>query len=187
MISVTAGGGGAAPDSGMSAHLYSALLYLHLLSALVWLGGMFFLALVGAPLLRRVEPPELRARLFHELGVRFRGVGWAAIGVLLLTGAGMLHQRGLLSLEVMGDATFRATPFGRALAWKLAAVGIMVAIGAWHDFVAGPRAGGAVSGGADVPEAVRLRRRRSASLMARTNAVVGLVLLFWAMRLARGG
>ena len=41
---------------------------IHVFAALFWLGGMFFLALVGAPVLRKVEPPELRARLFQQLG-----------------------------------------------------------------------------------------------------------------------
>jgi uncharacterized membrane protein len=40
----------------------------HVFAALLWLGGMFFLAVVGAPVLRSVEPPELRAQLFRRLG-----------------------------------------------------------------------------------------------------------------------
>jgi copper resistance protein D len=56
--------------------LYYAAVTAHLLAALLWLGGMFFLGVVGAPVLRRVEPPALRQRLFHELGTRFRSVGW---------------------------------------------------------------------------------------------------------------
>ena len=40
--------------------LYNLVVTLHVLAALFWLGGMFFLALVGAPVLRAVEPPELR-------------------------------------------------------------------------------------------------------------------------------
>ena len=69
---------------------------LHVLAALFWLGGMFFLGVVGAPVLRRVEPPALRQQLFHQLGARFRTAGWIAIGVLVVTGAANLHFRGLL-------------------------------------------------------------------------------------------
>ena len=54
----------------------------HVFAAILWLGGMFFLAVVGAPVLRTVEPPELRRELFRRLGERFRAAGWAAIGVL---------------------------------------------------------------------------------------------------------
>jgi hypothetical protein len=39
--------------------LYYATVTAHLLAALLWLGGMFFLAIVGAPVLRSVEPAAL--------------------------------------------------------------------------------------------------------------------------------
>jgi putative copper export protein len=60
----------------------------HLLAAVLWLGGMFFLAVVGAPVLRHVEPASLRRDLFSRIRDQFRLVGWVAIGVLLLTGLG---------------------------------------------------------------------------------------------------
>jgi uncharacterized membrane protein len=57
----------------------SAFYYLnvtiHVLAAMLWLGGMFFLGVVGAPVLRAIDPPPLRQRLFQELGTRFRRVG----------------------------------------------------------------------------------------------------------------
>lgn len=160
--------------------VYTIAVYLHLLAALLWLGGMFFLALVGAPVLRTMEPPELRTRLFHELGLRFRTVGWGAIAVLLATGVLILQQRGVLSWAVLVSAEFWSTPFGRALAWKLVTVAVMVAVSALHDFVFGPRAGLA---GAEHRE----QHRRRALLLARLNGAAGLFLVFWAMRLARGG
>lgn len=162
--------------------LYASVL-LHVLAALLWLGGMFFLGVVGAPVLRGVEPPELRQRLFHLLGERFRGVGWAAIAVLVATGLTNLWARGLLRWEgVLGDAAFWATPFGRALALKLLAVTTMLVVSAVHDFALGPAAGRAAAG---TPEALALRRR--AALLARWNALLGLVVVGAAVFLARGG
>lgn len=158
---------------------YFLVVTLHLLAALLWLGGMFFLAAVGAPVLRAVEPPSLRARLFQALGVRFRTWGWGAIVVLVATGLGNLHFRGVLSTEVLGSAEFWAGPFGRALAWKLAAVAAMILVSAVHDFWLGPAAGRG-SPGAE-------RMRRAASWLARLNAALGLVVVLAAVRLARGG
>ena len=155
---------------------------LHVLAALLWLGGMFFLAAVGAPVLRRVEPPALRARLFRELGERFRAVGWACIGVLLVTGTANLWFRGWWGMEVWGSGAFWASRPGRALGWKLAAVAVMVAASAVHDFVQGPRAARLAPG---TPEAVAARSR--AAWLARVNAAVGIVLVAVAVRLARGG
>jgi copper resistance protein D len=162
--------------------LYQLNVTLHVLAALFWLGGMLFLGLVGAPVLRRVEPPELRARLFHELGVRFRAVGWIAIAVLVLTGVFNLALRGMLSIEVLGSAAFWQSRYGQALAWKLGLVTLMVALAAWHDFALGPRSTKVAAGSA---EAARLRRR--AALTARVNALAGIVLVIVAVRLARGG
>src|SRR5688500_97271 len=124
----------------MARELYLLNVALHVLAALVWLGGMFFLALVGAPVLRAVEAAALRADLFGDLGERFRVVGWACSAVLLLTGTLNLAFRGLLELETLRSATFWRSPYGATLAWKLGAVAVMVVVGAMHDFVLGPRA-----------------------------------------------
>ena len=164
----------------MSPYLLSVTL--HVLAALLWLGGMFFLAAGGAPVLRRVEPPALRAQLFRLLGERFRAVGWACIAVLLATGAANLWFRGWWGAEVWGSGAFWASRPGRALAWKLAAVAVMVATSALHDFVQGPRAARLAPG---TPEALSARRR--AAWLARVNAAVGIVLVAAAVRLARGG
>lgn len=67
------------------------------------------------------------------------------------------------------------SPFGRALAWKLVLVAVMLVVSAVHDFVVGPMA----SRGE--------RMRRWSALLARGNAVAGLLLVYWATRLARGG
>jgi uncharacterized membrane protein len=163
--------------------LYWLSVTVHVLAALLWLGGMFFLGLVGAPALRAVEPPALRQRLFHELGVRFRGVGWGAIAVLVVTGVANLHYRGWLHWSgVLDSAAFWRTATGHALAAKLAAVTVMVAVSALHDFVLGPAAGRAAPGS---EEAIRLRRR--AALLARVNALLGVAVVAAAVRLTRGG
>ncbi|MGD2069977.1 MAG: CopD family protein, partial [Gemmatimonadota bacterium] len=137
---------------------------------------------VGAPVVRSIDDPALRRDLFRALGEQSRKAGWAAIAVLLVTGVLNLGFRGVLAWDVLGDPDFWATPYGRALAWKLAAVTVMLTVQAVHDFVHGPRASRATPGS---PEALALRRR--AALLARLNAVVGLGLVYVAVRLARGG
>jgi uncharacterized membrane protein len=161
---------------------YHVLVTFHVLAALLWLGGMFFLGVVGAPVLRAIEPAELRQRLFHLLGMRFRTVGWIAIGVLVVTGTLMLRARGLLVWSgVLGTSAFWRTPLGVTLGAKLATVVTMIVVSAVHDFINGPSASRARP---DSPEAIALRRR--AALLARANAFVGLLLVIAAVRLARG-
>jgi uncharacterized membrane protein len=154
----------------------------HVLAALLWLGGMFFLGVVGAPVLRKIEPPALRAQLFQQIGTAFRTAAWWSIAVLLVTGVLNLHFRNVLSWEVLGSGAFWATPFGTSLAVKLVTVVLMISISAVHDFWHGPRAGKLPPGS---PEA--LRARRAAAWMARANTFLGLVLIFAAVRLPRGG
>ena len=141
---------------------------LHVLAAFLWLGGLFFLAVVGAPVLRRVEPADLRAQLFRRIGERFRRVGWIAVVVLVVTGFGNLHFRGLLGSEGWSDPGFWTHPFGRALALKLGLVTCMVGLAALHDFVLGPRASRLKAGS---PEA--LRTRRSVVWLARSTPCSG--------------
>ncbi len=160
--------------------LYYLNVTVHVLAALVWLGGMFFLALVGAPVLRTVDNPELRQRLFDALGLRFRMVGWIALGVLIVTGLFNLHFRGFLSWHVLTDPQFVRSPWGTAFTVKAAAVTVMMIIEGYHDWVLGPRAGRVVAGS---PEALKLRER--AALYARISAICGLIIVLAAIRLAR--
>lgn len=139
-----------------------ALRALHLLAAIIWIGGMLFVALVLVPVARRLDEPALRARLFHLVGMRFRVVGWIALAVLVLTGLGNLWQRPYLV----------AVP---QFQWKLGLVGVAFALAALHDFVLGPRAG---------RPGVDPRVRLAATWMARANVliVVAVVVLGLALR-----
>jgi len=162
----------------------SALYYLnvtvHMLAALVWLGGMFFLALVGAPVLRGVENLELRQRLFDQLGFRFRSVGWISLGVLFGTGLLNLQFRGFLSWTVLTDPQFVRSPWGMAFAVKSAALVLMLLVEGYHDWVLGPRAGRVTAGS---PEAIALRHR--AAISARVSAICGVIIVLAAIRLVR--
>jgi uncharacterized membrane protein len=162
--------------------MYYLSVTIHLLAALLWLGGMLFLAAVGAPVLRKIESPKLRAELFQALGQQFRLVGWIAIAVLIVTGLLNLHFRGFLNAAALGSSTFWATRYGHSLAGKLACVGIMLVVQAIHDFRHGPRASKLVPGSAEA-----LQMRKWAAWLARINAVVGVILVYFAVRLARGG
>ncbi|MDE3126660.1 MAG: CopD family protein [Gemmatimonadota bacterium] len=162
--------------------LYFVNVTIHVLAALFWLGGMFFLAVVGAPALRAVEPPALRQQLFQELGVRFRTAGWWAIGILVVTGVINLHYRHWLQWNgLLDNPSFWRTAQGHSLAIKLGCVTAMIVVSFVHDFITGPAAGRARPGS---PEAAALRRR--AALLARLNAIFGLILVIAAVRLARG-
>ena len=154
----------------------------HVFAALVWLGGMFFLAVVGAPVLRNVGDPGLRRDLFRALGSQFRAVGWICIVVLLVTGTLNLWFRGILAGEVLWSGEFWGSRYGVSLAWKLGAVTAMLGVQGIHDFILGP-----ASSTADPGSRRALGLRRWAALSARVNAILGIIVVIAAVRLARGG
>jgi uncharacterized membrane protein len=138
------------------------ILWLHVLAAITWIGGMLFIALVLVPVTRRLEDPTVRTRLLQETGRRFRTVGWIALIVLVVTGLlNLWSHPGLLSSP--------------RLHWKLGLVGLALILSAFHDFVLGPRAG---APGADPSARVR------ASWVARVNVLVVLVVVLLGLSLA---
>jgi uncharacterized membrane protein len=160
--------------------MYRTLVVLHLLAAVTWLGGIAFLALVGAPVLRRLEDAALRQHLFDVLGQRFRLVGWSAVALAVASGAALLWTRGWLDAALLSDPAFWRSGAGTALALKLATVTLMLAVTAWHDVVDGPRASAAVPGS---PASIALRRR--AMRLARVTGVLALLVLVAGVWLSR--
>jgi uncharacterized membrane protein len=59
--------------------------WIHLMAAVVGLGGMGFVLLILIPALG-VLNPEQREALFRAVSIRFRWVSWSAIGLLLISG-----------------------------------------------------------------------------------------------------
>ncbi len=162
--------------------LYYVNVTIHVLAAMLWLGGMFFLAVVGAPALRAVEAPAVRRQLFQELGLRFRRVAWWTIATLIATGVVNLYYRGWLHWAgVFASPAFWTTAVGQSLAVKLGAVTAMVALSAIHDFWIGPLAGRVAA-----TSLRALALRRWAALLARANGVLGIIVVVAAVQLARG-
>ncbi len=160
--------------------MYLASVTLHVLAAIFWLGGMFFLGIVGAPALAGLDT-DLRLRLFKEIGMRFRGAGWVAIAILLVTGIANLRFRGLLTPALHGGRDFWLTPIGQILAWKLGLVLARVTIGAVHDFWLGP-----LASELDAGSKKHLRVRTLVARLGRLNAVLGILVVYFATRLIRG-
>jgi putative copper export protein len=157
--------------------LYVASVYLHILAAATWVGGIIFLVLVVVPALRRSPNPDL----MREAVVRFRTVAWGAFAVLLATGLYNLHARGIGWAELTSP-DFRATASGKALLIKLACFAGVLALSAVHDFSVGPRALRAME--QKSPDAQRLRKQTG--WIGRINGLVTLVIVLCAVIVVRG-
>lgn len=67
---------------------------IHLLAALVWVGGMFFAYMVLRPAAVEILPPPERLRLWDNVFRRFFNWVWLAIGLLLVSGFYMVYLYG---------------------------------------------------------------------------------------------
>ena len=153
------------------------MIWIHVLSAVVWIGGMAFISTAFVPGLNRWAPlhrdPDDRSRLLALVTQRFKTVSWAAIALLLVTGLlNVIHRSG----EWTGQAA-------RLLAVKLVLVALMVVLSGLHDFILGPRLSA-------------VRRERSASRnanalqravpwLARINLILALAIVYLAVLIAR--
>jgi putative copper resistance protein D len=163
--------------------VYHLSVFLHILAAVVWAGGMLFLALVAIPVLRAL-PDRPRAELVARLGERFRPVAWACIVLLVATGVVNLAYRGVTWQSVVTGRLWQS-PFGQVLAWKLGFVLAAILLSAVHDYFLGPQSTRLMrSGNPDAQKALALRRR--AAWLGRLNAVLVLVILALAVMLVRG-
>lgn len=163
---------------------YLLSVWLHILAAAVWTGGMVFLALVLLPVVRRKERPQEAAALTRLVGRRFQQVGWGALLVLILTGVANLGFRGI-SWSHLSQPGFWRSAFGHVLGMKLVLVGVTLALSLLHDLAVGPRATEAwQSGPAGVQRAQRLRRQ--ATWMGRLNLLIALVIVALGVMLVRG-
>ncbi|HXF93029.1 MAG TPA: DUF4149 domain-containing protein [Nitrospiraceae bacterium] len=153
------------------------VVWLHLLAAVSWIGGMVFLSLVLVPALRREGVSSQRTALFRVIAFRFRAVVWFSIAVLVITGPILLAHRGLSLLE--------PSRWPAVLTAKLSLVLLLLALTGVHDFAVGPR----VSRIQPLPESDRTEIDRLlitwSPWLARFSLVLTLVILFLAVALVR--
>jgi putative copper resistance protein D len=159
---------------------YRLSVWIHLVAACAWVGGILFFALVLVPLVRRGDPARAGA-LVRDVGLRFRPVGWGALAILVLTG--ITNLIGRMPAGDLATPAFWLSPFGRTLLVKLGLVIAVVAVTIVHDLV-GPRATAAATAKPGSVEALRLRRL--ASVLGRIDAVLALLILLVAVMLVRG-
>jgi len=155
--------------------LYGLVVWLHVLAAAVWIGSMAFFVVVVVPVVRRAENRAAAPRLLHALGLRFRALGWVALGVLIATGVANLHFH-LITVSYFFSRDFWSTSFGRAFAYKLSFVIAALGVAVIHEILTPTD-----------PEApVSASRRRHASWSGRLILAFSLGALYFAIALVRG-
>lgn len=163
--------------------MYTLIVWLHVLLASAWIGAMIFFVVAMVPVLRDPDFSDKAALLVQKTGYRLRVLGWTALGLLLVTGLLGLHFRGF-SLEVLSQADFWRSGFGKALRHKLEIVSLILVVSGVHDFWLGPKASRRLIEAPGSPDAMKLRK--AASWMGRLTLVLSLLVLWYAVRMVRG-
>jgi copper resistance protein D len=150
---------------------------LHVLAAVTWVGGMIFLSLVLAPLVRvRKATPEFMA-LFRSAALRFRPLVWVAMVILLSTGPMLLSRRGI---HVTDPASWTGI-----VTVKLALVSLFLFLTLLHDLLLGPM----VSRVGAIPESQRTSGEqmvfKTARWLPRVSLLLALAVVVAAAVLAR--
>lgn len=163
---------------------YSLSLVIHILLVAFWLGGMIFMAAVLLPASRSPELRPHRAALVKRVGLIFSRISWAAFLLLVLTGTINVLGRGY-ALSDLVTAQFWSLPYGNLLMHKLGVfVGVLVT-SLVHDFWIGPRALELME---QQPESAKTQKfRKAAGWAARINLLLAIWIVYYAVRLARGG
>ena len=153
---------------------YFFSVYLHILFAALWIGGMLFLPLVLLPGIR--QHPD-RIALLYKTGLQFRFYGWIALTALLVTGLANIHLRGL----PFTGAFFLHSDYGRLVCWKLLVFAAILVVSGAHDFMFGRKA----------LEDFQASENKNFKLLARwsgrVNLLLSLVMAFLGVVLSRGG
>ncbi len=150
--------------------------WLHILAAVIWIGGMLFLSLVAVPVLRRIDAPLVRRDLFRAMAQRFRRLVWICVAILIPTG--------IVNVLYYGN-TAAGSPYMKALHIKLGLVAFLILMGLLHDFVIGPRASRAMSRDGLPPTGADHLMVALAPWIGRFNLLLGIVILMLAAALTR--
>jgi len=106
------------------------ILWIHLVSAMTWIGGMLFIRLVLRPALKRSALDSHAQVILSLVEERFRTIRWISLLILLGTGFfNLIHEGGSARLE---------SSWGGVLMIKLFFVVIAIGLSGINDFFLAP-------------------------------------------------
>jgi len=144
------------------------LLWVHLVAAVVWIGGLAYQTHVLLPAARRGDP-----RPFAEASRRARPVTWTAIALVVLSGFYNVTQLGPLERVMQSGA-------GLLLAAKFSLVIVAVALAGQRDFAQVSILDAAIRGGGD-PARVLV----SVARLDRVVLLLALIIIYLGLAVSR--
>jgi copper transport protein len=157
--------------------------FFHNSAASIWIGGLVLLGFVGVPKLLSIGDSMIKSAALSILIPRFSTVVVTLLGIAVITGPVLLFAlESDLSLTV-------ASVYGQILAIKLGLAGVMVAMGAYSQFVIQKKAVAimaSITAGGDGATAQHADRLRHYGKILKAEAGVGIALLFMVSLMANG-
>jgi uncharacterized membrane protein len=150
-------------------------MWIHLLTAMVWIGGLLFFVMVLVPLVRQPDFAGQAAKLIQFTGNKFKRVAWASLLTLTVTG--------FINLYCMSPK-MTIPGYGHMVGTKILLVLIVMSLSLYHDFKLGPAALQAMTEKPGTPETLKLRKK--ASMIGRANLLLSLIIMTLALFMVRG-
>ena len=97
--------------------------WVHMVTAAIWIGGIFFIGLVFGPVAERSESPEAK-KLLQATAKRFTPIAWGAVIILIATGLVRTAGLGALNFDTLIN-----TLYGNLLLGKIALIVIVIVNG----------------------------------------------------------
>lgn len=161
----------------MSHGMYILTIFIHVIAACLWIGGMLFLILVFIPGIRK-HPDKVS--IIADVSLKYRRVGIIAIIILFITGILQLQYRGVeWTVEY-----FTTTSFGKLAGLKILVFIGIVLISLIHDNFIGTRAVEIWKNQPDHPKTTKLRTL--SRWLGRVSFVFALVAAWLGIILSRG-
>ena len=153
--------------------------FFHNAAASVWIGGLVLLGFVAVPKILAIADERARSAAISILIPRFSTVVVTILGLSVITGPLLLYAiESDLSLTL-------ASVYGQVLAVKLGLAGVMVALGAYSQFVVQKKAVAVMSGGSSQAAAAPATLRHYGKSL-KVEAGVGIALLLMVSLMANG-
>ena len=153
---------------------YLISVFVHVICAAFWIGGMLFIPLVLVP---GIKQQPNRVLLLHKTGIKFRFYGWLSVMVLIITGVLNIHFRGLpFTIDF-----FTSTSYGKLLTIKLVLFVVMLLVGGIHDFYFGMKSID------EMQQTAGNRFKMLARWTGMLNLLLALVIAFLGIAISRGG
>jgi uncharacterized membrane protein len=114
--------------------LLTVAYWLHMAATVVWIGGLFYYAVILIPVIADTEDVRIFSGVLERLRRRFNPIAWLSLGVLIVTGlmqmAGSPQYQGFLVIE---------DRWSLSIFLKHLAILLMVVLAAYQTWVIQPR------------------------------------------------